>query len=73
MGIIWRACSVVGYPFDVRCLSKAGLLLVLLGGVSNATGHLDYFGMADFTQQTLVLRYRGQVCYAGDDNDIGGN
>jgi hypothetical protein len=43
------------------------------GKFQNATGHLDYFGLADFntvdpvTNQpgmTLVLRYRGQVCYA---------
>lgn len=34
------------------------------GKFANATGYLDYFGMADFTQNTLVLRYRGQVCYA---------
>lgn len=34
------------------------------GKFANATGYLDYFGMADFIQNTLVLRYRGQVCYA---------
>jgi len=34
------------------------------GKFANATGYLDYFGMADFTQNTLVLRYRGQVCYS---------
>lgn len=34
------------------------------GKFDGATGHLDYFGMADFSQNTLVLRYRGQVCYA---------
>jgi hypothetical protein len=34
------------------------------GKFADATGYLDYFGMADFTQDTLVLRYRGQVCYA---------
>lgn len=34
------------------------------GKFAGATGYLDYFGMADFTQNTLVLRYRGQVCYA---------
>ncbi|MGO9275531.1 MAG: hypothetical protein ACLQOO_35710 [Terriglobia bacterium] len=34
------------------------------GKFLNATGNLDYFGMADFEQNTLVLRYRGQVCYA---------
>jgi hypothetical protein len=34
------------------------------GKYAGATGYLDYFGIADFTQNTLVLRYRGQVCYA---------
>jgi hypothetical protein len=34
------------------------------GKFEGATGYLDYFGMADFYQNTLVLRYRGQVCYA---------
>jgi hypothetical protein len=34
------------------------------GKFSNATGYLEYFGMADFHQNTLVLRYRGEVCYA---------
>lgn len=32
------------------------------GKYANATGYLDYFGMADFVQNTLVLRYRGKVC-----------
>jgi len=34
------------------------------GKFQGATGYLDYFGIADFNQSTLVLRYRGQVCYA---------
>ena len=34
------------------------------GKFSHATGYLDYFGIADFGQGTLVLRYRGQVCHA---------
>jgi hypothetical protein len=34
------------------------------GKFEHATGHLDYFGIADFHQNTLVLRYRGEVCYA---------
>jgi hypothetical protein len=34
------------------------------GRFKDATGYLDYFGMADFHQNTLVLRYRGQVCYS---------
>ena len=32
------------------------------GKYANATGYIDYFGMADFSQGTLVLRYRGRVC-----------
>jgi len=34
------------------------------GKFERATGYLDYFGIAEFKQSTLVLRYRGQVCYA---------
>jgi hypothetical protein len=34
------------------------------GKFEGASGYLDYFGMADFHQNTLVLRYRGHVCYA---------
>jgi hypothetical protein len=38
----------------------------ILGGTgkfANATGRIDYFGIADFKERTLVLRYRGRVCY----------
>ena len=31
------------------------------GKFKNATGYLDYFGITDFHQNTLVLRYRGVV------------
>ena len=37
----------------------------ILGGTgkfAHATGRIDYFGIADFKQGTLVLRYRGRVC-----------
>ena len=34
------------------------------GRFANATGSIDCFGLADFTNLTLVLRYRGEVCYA---------
>ena len=34
------------------------------GKFTGTTGYLDYFGMADFDQNTLVLRYRGEVCHA---------
>jgi hypothetical protein len=33
------------------------------GKFAGASGYLDYFGIADFNQSTLLLRYRGQVCY----------
>ncbi len=33
------------------------------GKFAGATGSLDYFGLADFAAKTLVLRYRGTVCY----------
>jgi len=33
------------------------------GKYENATGSIECFGAADFTNLTLVLRYRGQVCY----------
>jgi hypothetical protein len=32
------------------------------GKFANASGYIDYFGIADFGQGTLVLRYRGEVC-----------
>jgi hypothetical protein len=32
------------------------------GKYKNAKGNLDHFGIADFAQNTLVLRYRGTVC-----------
>jgi hypothetical protein len=33
------------------------------GKFKNATGRIDYFGIADFNKQTLVLRYKGKVCH----------
>ena len=33
------------------------------GKFAGATGTLNYFGMADFSKNTLVLRYSGTVCY----------
>jgi hypothetical protein len=40
---------------------------VITGGTgkfAGAKGSLEYFGLADFGNNTLVLRYRGTVCYA---------
>jgi hypothetical protein len=33
------------------------------GKWANATGWATFFGMADFNELTLVLRYRGNVCF----------
>jgi hypothetical protein len=33
------------------------------GKFDGATGTISYFGMADFNNSTLVLRYSGTVCY----------
>jgi hypothetical protein len=38
----------------------------ILGGTGkfkNATGRINYFGIADFKELTLVLRYQGSVCF----------
>lgn len=32
------------------------------GKYKNARGKLEYFGIADFKESTLVLRYRGKIC-----------
>jgi hypothetical protein len=42
----------------------------ILGGTGkfkNATGRIDYFGIADFREKTLVLRYKGEACFADQD------
>jgi hypothetical protein len=42
----------------------------ILGGTGkfkNATGRIEYFGIADFREKTLVLRYRGEACFADQD------
>ncbi len=38
------------------------------GKFQGASGSLDYFGLADFGAATLVLRYRGEVCFNGGDD-----
>ena len=38
----------------------------ILGGTgkfAHASGRIDYFGIADFKENTLVLRYKGRVCH----------
>jgi hypothetical protein len=37
------------------------------GKFANATGRIEAFGLADFNQLTLVLRYRGELCYNDTD------
>ncbi len=52
---------------DLVAVGWGDYVSVISGGTgkyANATGSLEYFGLADFTNLTLVLRYRGQVCYA---------
>jgi hypothetical protein len=42
-------------------------LTTITGGTGRymgATGTVSYFGLADFSKLTLVLRYSGEVCYA---------
>jgi hypothetical protein len=42
----------------------------ILGGTGkfkNTTGRIEYFGIADFREKTLVLRYRGEACFADQD------
>ncbi len=34
------------------------------GKFKNARGKLNYFGIADFNKNTLVLRYEGKICLA---------
>jgi hypothetical protein len=42
---------------------KADIIPGGTGRWANATGWIDCFGMADFKELTLVLRYRGNVCF----------
>lgn len=48
----------------MRCGDHVSVIARSTGKYESATGSLQYFGMADFTDLTLVLRDRGQVCYA---------
>ena len=51
---------------DLAAVRWGDYIAHIVGGTgkyANATGSLDTFGLADFTNLTLVLRYRGQVCY----------
>lgn len=51
--------TIVGVPWG-------NYLTEISGGTGRfvgATGTISYFGMADFSKNTLVLRYSGTVCY----------
>jgi hypothetical protein len=51
---------------DLAAVRWGDYIAHIVGGTgkyANATGSLDTFGLADFTNLTLVLRYRGEVCY----------
>lgn len=51
----------------VVAVKWGGYRSVISGGsgkFDGATGYLDYFGLADFQALTLVLRYKGELCYA---------
>ncbi len=76
----WVTSSGESIVFKVATLipastSQQGVVPVLWGNYSseisggtgkyrNARGKLEYFGIADFNENTLVLRYRGRVCLA---------
>ena len=62
------------YPVYTAMIQNTAIVAVPWGNYSSdiaggtgkfqgATGTLNYFGMADFTKNTLVLRYSGTVCY----------
>jgi len=51
--------SVVAVPWGNYTSDIAGGT----GKFDGATGTVSYFGIADFTKNTLVLRYSGTVCY----------
>jgi len=42
---------------------KAHIIPGGTGKWANASGYIDTFGIADFVNLTLVLRYRGNVCF----------
>ena len=65
--------TVLFKPAILKPLGNATLVAVLWGNYKSdisggtgaykgATGQLEYFGLADFNEMTLVLRFRGQVC-----------
>lgn len=72
--LLKQAVLTPTYPVFTAMLVNKGIVAVpwgnyksdISGGTGKfdgATGTLSYFGMADFTNNTLVLRYTGTVCY----------
>ena len=62
------------YPVVVAAIPNKNIVAVPWGNYASdinggtgkfdgATGTINYFGMADFSKNTLVLRYSGTVCY----------
>ena len=62
------------YPVSTAAMLNKAIVAVPWGNYSSdiaggtgkydgATGTINYFGMADFAKNTLVLRYSGTVCY----------
>jgi hypothetical protein len=55
-------------PWIVSVLWGNYIVHIIPGGTgkwANATGFITCFGMADFNELTLVMRYRGNVCFNG--------
>jgi len=70
------AVLVPTYPIFTAMISNKAVVAVPWGNYSSdisggtgrfdgATGTINYFGMADFSKSTLVLRYSGTVCFKG--------
>lgn len=66
LGVAHLKPSGVTGTQDVVAVRWGDYISKIVGGTGkyeNATGQLEYFGLADFANLTFVLRYRGQVCY----------
>ena len=72
--LLKQAILTPTYPVFTAMVSNKTIVAVPWGNYSSdiaggtgkfagATGTIDYFGMADFVKNTLVLRYSGTVCY----------
>ena len=72
--LLKQAILTPTYPVYTAMIQNRSIVAVPWGNYSSdisggtgkfdgATGTIKYFGMADFTNNTLVLRYSGTVCY----------